>query len=188
MYNHAHTYLWRARIWIYISRGHQMLQCLEYYYRIFQVPISQEQSVFDAFIMSCNSASGNSILFKVVQYWQYCTLLGNYACKGTNLFWIEQMKIAFGAIFGHSSWESIKVSRSRAAYLSALNSLILFGKGPCNRRLTVGQPSGDCRERQGNGRWEFGKLVDRNVKSPTRRAREILINLNWLTLFVRSTP
>ena len=54
MYNHAHTYLRCARIWIYIPRGHQMSHCLEYYYRIFQVPISQEQSAIDAFIMSCN--------------------------------------------------------------------------------------------------------------------------------------
>ena len=39
---------------------------------------------------------------------------------------------------------------------------------PCSsRRLIVGQPSGDCRERQGNGRWEFGKLVERNIESPT---------------------
>ena len=82
-----------------------MLQCVGIN-EIYQISNSQAQSAYDAFIMSCNSASGDLILFNIVQsssILQYCTLLGNYACKGTNLFWIEQMKIAFGAIFGHSS-------------------------------------------------------------------------------------
>ena len=64
----------------------KMLQCVGIN-EIYQISNSQAQSAYDAFIMSCNSASGDLILFNIVQsssILQYCTLLGNYACKGTN--------------------------------------------------------------------------------------------------------
>ena len=133
--------------------------------RICEIPDSQAQSVFDAFIMSCNCPP----------YRHNPKAWTHYGCKGTNLFRIEQMKIAFGAIFGHTSWESIKVSHSRSAYLSALHNLISFGKVPCNRRLTVGQPSGDCRERQGNGRvWlTLIKTEKRFSENPKEEAKTI---------------
>ena len=49
--------------------------------------------VFDAFIMSCNRPP----------YRHNPKAWTHYGCKGTNLFRIEQMKIAFGTIFGHTS-------------------------------------------------------------------------------------
>ena len=43
-----------VRIWIYISRGHQNAAMCWNNVRICEIPCSQAQSAYDAFIMSCN--------------------------------------------------------------------------------------------------------------------------------------
>ena len=57
-------------------------------------------------------------------------------------------------------------------------------------RLCVGYVSVIYRSILGAGRGGFGNLVERNIESPTRKAREILINLTYKVINspVRLTP